>query len=493
MALPIKSNRTQEACTPISSNCVIWQGPDIPCINLCEGDTISDVTAKLAEQLCDIVDQLDIAGFDLSCFNPICPTPDNFHELVQFIINKLCELANIPVAGSDTTPCPDQCFVNISSCLQYTDGLGNLITSITLKDYATLLGNKICEILTALTATGIEIDTIETRLTALEASATLIPKAASGESITIPSSCLSTIVNIPIVNFVQLLEQSYCVLLASVGDSTDITTAIAAECTGLSADPQLDPAAAGAAMSTLSGWNITPSNLAESFSNLWKTVCDLRAAVATLQTDLAACCIDKCSDILWDFTASWIAPDNIIFAPTGSVPVSFSYCNPTDAIISVYDAYGNSYTVNTQDIVGALGGTINIDISIAPNLVPSIYYNVVASMCLSNSSYTCGSSKFYSFLNYGFCPSLALSSPGAGQLTVAFTNLVTIDPITYEIRVYDSTTDALTDSYTFSGSGLAGALSNIFTIAAGTYYATITVIQNGHTITCGASSTQVVA
>ena len=52
MALPIKAKDTQEGCNPMSSNCVLWQGPDIPCINLCKGDSISDITAKLAEELC---------------------------------------------------------------------------------------------------------------------------------------------------------------------------------------------------------------------------------------------------------------------------------------------------------------------------------------------------------------------------------------------------------------------------------------------------------
>ena len=36
-------NLDNKPCSPISSNCVVWQGPDIPCIQLCTGDTVSDV------------------------------------------------------------------------------------------------------------------------------------------------------------------------------------------------------------------------------------------------------------------------------------------------------------------------------------------------------------------------------------------------------------------------------------------------------------------
>ena len=45
-------NLDKSTCNPISSNCVIWGGPDIECINLCKGDTITDVTYKLALELC---------------------------------------------------------------------------------------------------------------------------------------------------------------------------------------------------------------------------------------------------------------------------------------------------------------------------------------------------------------------------------------------------------------------------------------------------------
>ena len=49
------NNGKVEPCSHISSNCVIWQGPDISCINLCNGDTVSDVVAKLATELCNLV------------------------------------------------------------------------------------------------------------------------------------------------------------------------------------------------------------------------------------------------------------------------------------------------------------------------------------------------------------------------------------------------------------------------------------------------------
>lgn len=493
MALPIKSNSTQEGCNPQSSNCVIWQGPDIPCINLCKGDSISDVTAKLATELCDILTQLDITTFDLTCFNPICPTPSNFHDLIQFIINKLCELANADAQQVvDATGCPDQCFVPIPACFgDIKDCLGNIQSVLTLKDFAILLGNKICDILSTLSTLTGAVAGLEVRVTALESEIVIIRKSAAGADIFISNSCLTGAPSTPIKDFVKNLETQFCTLRLATGAGPEITTAIGFQCAGLTAAPQLDPAAGGAAMGTLAGWVAAPVNLAQSFSNLWQTVCDLRGAVADLQVDLAACCTDKCSDIVWSITASYVNPD-IIVAITGSVPVSFNYCNPTDGTITIYDAYNNSYSVNTQDIVGNLGGSISIDISLAPTLLPSVYYNVVASMCLTNTAYTCGSTDSYSFLNGSFCPVLNLTNPAPGDLDVAFTNPVTSAAITYDLRIYNSTTNALVDFFSWSSSALAGALNYTSSVGAGTYYVALSVTQNGHTLSCSPSGNFVV-
>ena len=50
---PYRSSLDKENCSPVSSNCVTWQGPNISCINLCKGDSVSDVVYKLATQICD--------------------------------------------------------------------------------------------------------------------------------------------------------------------------------------------------------------------------------------------------------------------------------------------------------------------------------------------------------------------------------------------------------------------------------------------------------
>ena len=82
-------------CVPTSSNCIIWQGPNIECIGLCQGDTITDVMYKLATAYCELSNQLQADNFDISCIE--CPegidcTVDNIQDLLDVLIAKICEL-----------------------------------------------------------------------------------------------------------------------------------------------------------------------------------------------------------------------------------------------------------------------------------------------------------------------------------------------------------------------------------------------------------------
>ena len=53
--IPTSSSISTNGCDNISSNCVIWQGPDIACINLCSGDSVSEVVSKLATEVCTLI------------------------------------------------------------------------------------------------------------------------------------------------------------------------------------------------------------------------------------------------------------------------------------------------------------------------------------------------------------------------------------------------------------------------------------------------------
>lgn len=88
--------RSKDGCIKTSSNCVIWEGPDIPCLKLCNGDTITDVLYKLATQFCDTLVMLDPTKYDISCFNDTSCPPTDFSELFQLVIDQICNIQLIP-------------------------------------------------------------------------------------------------------------------------------------------------------------------------------------------------------------------------------------------------------------------------------------------------------------------------------------------------------------------------------------------------------------
>ena len=86
---PVKSNLSKNGCSPVASNCVAWDGPDLCCITECAGDTMSNVIFKLSQELCYHRALLDLTVLDLEGLNlpgDGSRTPAN---VLQAIINKI--------------------------------------------------------------------------------------------------------------------------------------------------------------------------------------------------------------------------------------------------------------------------------------------------------------------------------------------------------------------------------------------------------------------
>jgi hypothetical protein len=365
--LPINKSNNQQNCNPISSNCVTWQGPDIACINLQKGDTVSDVTYKLALELCDVLDQTNLTGFDLSCFDPICPKPENFHDLVQFIIDKLCELSTATTTTTTgetartsaitTGTCPD-CTITIASCFYYTDQFGNNITTMNIADYAAAIGAKVCTLSTQFAALQTTVSSQGTRITNLENQfANLVIPVP-----TVYSTCLYSSQNVDVNVFCQTLETAFCNLRNATGDAASISTAISQQCAGLDNAPRLSD---GGIMGLTPGW-VTQANYdtaADAINNLWLTVCDLRAA---LENVLNNCCNDAaiCAQVVVDMSAT-ISSGIVSIAYTGSSPTAFVDC-ASGLILTIKDKYGFIYSTTPSVISNLNGAVATYDITSSP-------------------------------------------------------------------------------------------------------------------------------
>jgi hypothetical protein len=449
MALPIKPKDTQDGCNPISSNCVIWQGPDIACINLCNGDSVSDVVAKLAEELCTIADQLNISLLDLSCFGAISPTPTDFRGVIQLLINNICNIEDGATGGTGGTQtgCPDNCLVNVASCLQTTDALGNLITELPLRDYLLLIGNRVCTIVS-------QTNTLSSAVTSLQNSVTNIEQViATPVDTTInvqTGGCIGNNIEVPIEQFVRSLESALCGLISGVGTTLEINQAIAQQCT-VDAAP-LDQAgqlnAPSVSMSNLPGW--VPANsystLADAVNNIWLTVCDMREAVRRLQLSNLACCGVTCTDIIWSYTVAGVRSSKFLdFYFSGTVPAGFDYCRGgTGMNITIKDSVGNTGTY-VRDIITSIntGAPLAIDIDGTTAIRPqAIWYNISVPLGVCNDEdLECESTRVFELYNEDWCEdrlfNLATTNvvPNvSGAIAITFTAASAVT--TYAIQLY---------------------------------------------------------
>jgi hypothetical protein len=454
MALPIQPTNTQAGCNPVSSNCVIWQGPDIPCIDLCKGDSISDVTFKIATELCTLVDQLDIQYFDVSCFPPICPKPENIHELIQFILDKLCELdaavieANTNAKSKDGSLCPDNCIVSIAPCFYYPNQFGQQVTTMTLTEYATAIGIKVCNLIDWQIAADITFTQIDARLDAIEACDPCNPPAPVIE---IPTSCLSPSTNIPIVTFVETMEAELCELkTAVVGDSVAsqvvVDGVLSRQCEGLeSATPLSQPFGS---MGLIPGWVTAASGnfttLSAAVQNLWLTVCDMRSALANVVTN----CCNECNQVVLSLANSSYDPATTILTIdfAGSIPAGIT-CSG-NLSIQIMDCNGVNFVYNTGATLCSLMGsstTVTFSVS-APGTfnttcVGSNAYRILITGGNANLETTATGAKcdltFIEYVAGNAVPALTITPISTTQLRATFTP-VFIGPVTYYLELWDN-------------------------------------------------------
>jgi hypothetical protein len=260
-------NLDNRPCSPISSNCVIWQGPDIPCIKLCTGDTVSDVVFKLATELCTIMDTLKITNYDLSCFNLAACPPQDFQELIQFLINKICELEGLPtIRDNPTSTCPD-CVVNVASCF-----VVGTQTTMQLVDYVRMIGERVCALVNEIIDLQNQINNLDIRVTVLESAPppvtptpTIIINCNIGTLVSGNSYPIDQVLN----QLINSVSNGYCSLISVLGTPSEIGNSLVPAC-AFGTDVTTDP-----------NWTPVPTTLAESITNAWIVICDLYSIITS--------------------------------------------------------------------------------------------------------------------------------------------------------------------------------------------------------------------
>lgn len=275
----------KQGCTPTSSKCVIWDGPDIPCIDLCNGDSVEEVVYKLAQELCNITTNvLDITKLDVSCLDPV---PTTWTQMIQTLIDISCSdgiKSFAPMSVMSVTPGGD---IILPTELQYTNEEGDLITALPPNDYSAYLAEKIVEILDDIASLQSSFAVMNSRMGVIESTlATVIETQESQNPVpTILSQCASNTapgIQTPIDTAFENFETTYCNLVSVLGSNPEMTNAISSQPSTLNdafqiANPDMK-------MSAISGWVSNPTKISHALSNLWLTINDMRQSVADYVT-----------------------------------------------------------------------------------------------------------------------------------------------------------------------------------------------------------------
>ena len=484
--IPTNSSNSTNGCDSISSNCVIWQGPDISCINLCNGDTISDVVAQLAELVCTLIEDgvtanPNLTGLDISCLNVPGVTPTTLVPVLQAMVNAICA----ENTGSNPYTLP---IMTLPACLVYNDASGNPVTQLPLDQFTTLIANRVCNILTAIATINTTLNNYNTRITVLEA-CVLPCTGATAEIQVVPTCIINVGVLTPVSVLLLALEVRFCALETAVGLPAAINAAISQGSCILSTTPTLaNPAVS---YGSIPGWNNTPINLAQSTQNIWAVLCDLYSAVQSIQTN---CCPTGCDLVTFGYNTinilggqGTITGLNFNFQNTtgnGSViPATFNDCVGS-TVITITDSAGVTIT-STVSVASLQNSASGVSISL-PGLNTYAALTTSVAFCVTNGTDTCNNTIVKSVAGIIPCPALVISSVTDTGATVTFNNGLGVTPV-YIINIVNTLTGGVVATYTQNSPG--PVVTNAFTgLASGTPYTAILTIQvGGVTKICPAS------
>jgi hypothetical protein len=434
---PSQSNLVKQGCSPVSSNCVIWEGPAIACLSLCKGDSVTDVVFKLATEVCEITEAIGLSDLDLSCLVTAPITDYTLKNILTLLINKVC---TIPTGG--ITPPVVSDLIRVASCFQLRDSNGDLILDLPRDEYIRRIGLSLCtQILNLGTVNNILTDhsTRITDLENIEAPVISIP--------TVNTSCIFPNNSNPvsIVNAFEELESEFCAERTILGLPTDLALAIGKQCMGLDTDQAFS---INGTMSALPGWKTPVTSVADSLTNAWLTLCDLRAGLKATNIAIPS----GCNLITIDFSVliSGSGPTlsaKIVFLGHAVIPDNFSDCLSGSQIV-FKDATGNTFTSNIN-IAALKNSEVGTTILLGNTILNTASdFDITLNSCLTDGRNSCSRITEKKTLNPSICPNLT-AIPDTNSINFSFNNTGT-GATPYTVALMNANGTVIIDTKTFA-------------------------------------------
>jgi len=391
--------RYRKGCTSTySGKCVKWDGPNIPCLDICTGDSLTDVVAELATKFCTTLDGLDMSTIDLSCLlntTPLTSAQKTVRKVLELILTNQCDLKDYIdelLAGNTD----EEFNINVK-CIQTYDEFDQPLIK-TRDQLLQRIVNYICTDLPDLLGDiNLELSNHEGRIHTLE---------TTDHTLSLPtiSTCISTAV--PLDEAVVDVASEVCDIKTGLGTLAQIQNAISRQCDGLSAE-----------LGNPTTFEQTVNTLAQSINNMWLALCDVRSRVEFIEDN---CCASNCASIKLGFsivigedaliTIRWRAGDGTI------IPSAFSDCG-SEVTFTDIDGEFLTYPIEIEN-----NGSTEFDLN-GLNLSDKITANVSAKLCREGlTCEKCISKDF--FFNAG-CPTCLISTDGSGSITVVYQTTTT--------------------------------------------------------------------
>jgi hypothetical protein len=406
MGVPVSNpGSNRDNCPKISTSCVIWQGPDIPCIDLCAGDAVDEVVFKLATYLCELSENIfNINNIDFQCLTPLGTEneniPTNLEELIQLMINYSCGVipfsefsASAPAlmfsAKTVGTLSTGEPLLELPDGLAYFDENGDYITVLEQSKYIEVVSAKLVETIKQLNLNNGRLFTAEKAIKNLETQFDSFISSSTSD-IYVVSQCASNGIpgqQILIQDAFTVFERTYCNLASVIGSTTSLFRAISSQIPNLPNLPQLMNG--GLQMKALPRWSVTVNDIGTSLSNLWLTVNDMRSKIIEIANNT------------FDVPCILLSPEDVT---VGTITTSLaqiywekpSISNvqmPTSYVVEVFETSDTTFQNPIFSITSLEKGIPNVAYVGNLSILPEVIYVVHVS-----SIYKCGISNPISLL-----------------------------------------------------------------------------------------------
>ncbi len=397
---PTNSSNKGTAPRINSSKDILWQGPDLKCIEVCKGDSVTDVLASTATEVCNILQTLDLTDLDLKCLIDTClacPQPDKtLKTALRLLINKVCVLEELIGDGSSEVPTIPVFQINLK-CLAVADGSGNVLNDDTNDKIIQSIIDRVCQNSADIDLLKNDVDDLDDRVTSLE-------NAAEPEIVpNVGSNCLF-LGQKPLDEAHDDLDAAFCELSQIIGPTADINKAIGQQCPDLAQNFILNP-----------NFTLSPQNAAQSIRNMWVVLCDALNRIKQIEN---TCCQATCEQIKVGF--------NIVFSEVQTATLKFTSGAGTNIPTGVVDC-GSTLIVSDEFGTSVVVENLNINNNVE---VPDIdmtgfteggllTFTLTAKFC-SEALGTCEKIVVKTAVYKNACSTCDITNSGDGEVIIVY-------------------------------------------------------------------------